>query len=483
HTFFNDKGFHNHCSHHRALFLATRHSSREVQADPMTLTRLRRMQKPMPPLAPEQITEANWTEHLGDEQYYPNYLAFFHRLISTPPPPSSPYAGRPTSAIPVLERYLFGGDGQMLVRAVSGAIHPLIHIGHGVEFRLVEHIAEGLAQCAVHEAKAAPLFPEEWPPCPPRPSQFQSTLSSAFSSLRLTSPFPTSASYFGSQPIASPSDSFAATAARLPRDKRFPRVGLSGFTILSRILHDEALAPGRACTLDDFPKLDATLRNRASRIVQWCEEWRFSDERAADWEECVEKCEELWWMATVIYSAATRPGYKDIKLDFFLMHGLTSIMFLPSLLEVISPHLRPYLLTSHFRILVAYWVSRGRPDLYVAETLMAATPYPRAPPADAFEDDGSNPWMRVLASAVDHDDEHATKVVRSLYYAATHFGTSEKGIFTSSLPGTELMDGSIFIRAAGLTLASVGWEHEGASGNPGTWDRSALGFPSTWDDS
>lgn len=100
----------------------------------------------------------------------------------------------------------------------------------------------------------------------------------------------------------------------------------------------EALAPGRACTLDDFPKLDATLRNRASRIVQWCEEWRFSDERAAEWEdaegpsaakakrqggtpsweECVEKCEELWWMATVIYSAATRPGYKDIKLDFFL---------------------------------------------------------------------------------------------------------------------------------------------------------------------
>lgn len=201
------------------------------------------------------------------------------------------------------------------------------------------------------------------------------------------------------------------------------------------------------------------------------------------------------------------------------MHGLTSIMFLPSLLEVISPHLRPYLLTSHFRILVAYWVSRGRPDLYVAETLMAATPYPRAPPvssppsktavrraldenrhnkghdpedphsssggssssqnvanygfvespatpkaqhaqpfpapgeADAFEDDGSNPWMRVLASAVDHDDEHATKVVRSLYYAATHFGTSEKGIFTSSLPGTELMDGSIFIRGASFLVS------------------------------
>lgn len=42
------------------------------------------------------------------------------------------------------------------------------------------------------------------------------------------------------------------------------------------------------------------------------------------------------------------------------MHGVTSALFLPPLLEVISPHLRPYLLTSHFRVMVAYWISRGR---------------------------------------------------------------------------------------------------------------------------
>ncbi|GAA5857301.1 hypothetical protein JCM9279_005126 [Rhodotorula babjevae] len=566
HTFFNDKGFHNHCSHHLL-------ASYSLGASPALLEDIYKLHhetafKPMPPLAPEQITEANWTQHLGDEQYYPNYLAFFHRLIAPLPPASSAYAGRKSSAIPVLERFLFGGDGQMLARAVSGAIHPLIHIGHGLEFGLDAHVAEGLAQCAVHQAKAAPLFPEEWPPCPPRPSQLQSTLSSAFLSLGFTSSIPSTSvyTYFGGQNVASPRISFAATAAALPRDKRFPRVGLSGFTILSRILHDEALAPGRACTLDDFPKLDAVLRNRASRVVQWCEEWRFSNERVAEWEdaeapsgtkpkltgvtpewaECVEKCEELWWMATVIYAASSRPGYKDVKLDFFLMHGLTSILFLPPLLEAISPHLRPYLLTSHFRILVAYWVSRGRPDLHVADTLMAATAFPRPPPVSAppattavrraldenrhnkghdpedpsstgadggvespatpkamhaqpfpvpsdgdvdssrsqlDEDDGSNPWMRVLASAVDHDDEHATKVVRSLYYAAQHFGASQKGMFTSSLPGSELMDGSIFIRAAGLTLASVGWAHEGVPGAPGSWDRSSLGFPSTWDDS
>ena len=37
--------------------------------------------------------------------------------------------------------------------------------------------------------------------------------------------------------------------------------------------------------------------------------------------------------------------------------------------------------------------------------------------------------------------------------------------------------------AAGLTLASVGWAHEGVPGAPGSWDRSSLGFPSTWEDS
>ncbi|BGP25600.1 hypothetical protein Rt10032_c06g2983 [Rhodotorula toruloides] len=610
HTFFNDKGFHNHCSHHLL-------AAYSLGASPALLEDILKLHhatafKPMPPMAPVEIDEMNWTEHLGDERYYPNYLNFFHRLISTPPAPNSPHYGRhASSAVPVIEQYLLGGEGQMLVRAVSGAIHPLIHIGHGVEFGLDEHVAEGLAMCAVHDARVASLFPEEWPPRLPKPSQLQSTLSSAISSLRFAAngllsnghsstsapssapgPASTAPSTFStSLPPASPSDSFARTAASLPRDRRYPREGLSGFTILARILHDDALAPGNAGQLSDMPKLDAVLRNRAGRIVQWCEEWKFSTEKSAGWEdaepserrkraargmrgipswdECVEKCEELFWMATVVYAAATRPGYRDIKLDFFDMHGLTSVLFLPPLLEAVSPHLRPYLLVSHFRILIAYWISRGRPELYITETLMAASAYPRPPDstlssprprktavrraldealvdrhssqhdphesrptspmsgaskqnilnegyvespltpkasddhslsaangfhgsaaeeeyedgADERVDEAANPWMKALASAVDHHDEHVTKVVRSLFFAATHFGHSEKGMFTSSLPGTEAMDGTIFIRAAGLTLDSMGWAHEGDPGHPGSWDRSALGYPSTWDDS
>lgn len=194
------------------------------------------------------------------------------------------------------------------------------------------------------------------------------------------------------------------------------------------------------------------------------------------------------------------------------MHGLTSVLFLPSMLEVLSPHLRPYLLMSHFRLLVAYWVSRGRPDLYISEGLMMATATP-SPPASApaphgrgtesavrralekaraeggggggggsegdsgsarfdktppspvvagGDDEGDacvNPWMKVLQSAVDHDDEHVTKVVRSLYWAATQFGASPKGMFTSSLPGTEDMDGTIFIRGEFPVRSSFSLAH------------------------
>ncbi|GAA5989516.1 hypothetical protein JCM11641_005558 [Rhodosporidiobolus odoratus] len=255
------------------------------------------------------------------------------------------------------------------------------------------------------------------------------------------------------------------------------------------------------------------------------------------------------------------------------MHTPTSLIFLPPLLQSLSPHLRPYLLISHFRTTLGYWVSRGRPPLFIAETLMAATARPTPPPGfqggrvegtavrrareekmkekrseerqeegeggegqaaqdamnDGFvespltpkavdglplpsaehgeggsevlreleegdgkgcaartetgRDEGSNAWMTVLRSAVDSGDEHVTKVIRSLFFAATHFGSSPKGMWQSSLRGTSELDGSVFIRAAGITLSSMGWQHEGDSGNPGEWDRSGLGFPESWSDS
>ncbi|KAK4050589.1 hypothetical protein OIV83_003315 [Microbotryomycetes sp. JL201] len=502
--------------------------------------------KPMLPMQPIVITEHNWQTYLGDERLYPNFLTFFSRLINAKPLPPSPYAGRSNSLVPVLEKYLLGGYGEMLTRAVSGAIHGLINIGFGIEFGIPSIVAEGLAQSAITSPRAAPLFPSVWPPHARQPSQLQSTLQSAFSSLRFGSSSlkKVSAPLLGSLPTASPSESFAKTAARLDRSRRIPRNGLSGFTILDRMLNDPDLAPGRAGHLDDFPKLDGVLARQGERIVRWCEEWKFEaqggkaewdedgerDEekqrqnanylvtgsKVPSWTEIVEKTEELFWMATVIFAA---------------MHGLTSVLFLPPILEVISPHLRPYLLHSHFRVLVAYWISRGRPELHIHDTLMAASANPRPPhfsaraqtavgvhlmhvvaegqaesasaplespktpqvdknghllgPLDPSDENSQrpsqeNPWPRILASAADHPDDHLCKVVRSLAFAAMHFGHSSEGIFQSALPGTDVMDGSIFSRAAGLVMQTMGWCHEGEA--CGKWDRSCLGYDEAWDD-
>ena len=64
----------------------------------------------------------------------------------------------------------------------------------------------------------------------------------------------------------------------------------------------------------------------------------------------------------------------------------------------------------------------------------------------------ANPWSAIIASACDHPDVHLVKVIRTLCLAASLFGHSPPGYMKSSLEGTDIMDGSIFIRAAGMTL-------------------------------
>lgn len=55
----------------------------------------------------------------------------------------------------VLNEHLFSGDEHaedLLVRTYAGFLHPLIHLGFGVEFEQPAIIAEALAQAAAHNA-------------------------------------------------------------------------------------------------------------------------------------------------------------------------------------------------------------------------------------------------------------------------------------------------------------------------------------------
>jgi hypothetical protein len=80
--------------------------------------------------------------YLGKEQYYHDFLVFFQKEIE-----KKSWKG-------VLNEYLFARDERaddLLARSYAGFLHPIIHIGFGVEFQQPAIIAEGLAQACVHD--------------------------------------------------------------------------------------------------------------------------------------------------------------------------------------------------------------------------------------------------------------------------------------------------------------------------------------------
>jgi len=76
-------------------------------------------------------------------------------------------------------------------------------------------------------------------------------------------------------------------------------------------------------------------------------------------------------------------------------------------------------------------------------------------------------WTAVIASAADHPDGLVARVVRALAFAGSLYGHTPAGQYRCALAGTESMDGSIFVRTAGLVLDSLGWRREGDE--PGRW--------------
>jgi len=95
--------------------------------------------------SPGSISDGNFADHLGDARYYQAYLEFFsNKLVAN-------------GVDKTLEDYLYSKnanfndradvDGsrqpEMFSRFMSGLMHPLIHVGYGLEFDLLGILAEG----------------------------------------------------------------------------------------------------------------------------------------------------------------------------------------------------------------------------------------------------------------------------------------------------------------------------------------------------
>ena len=154
HIFFNPNGLHNHIAHH----LLTIYS---LGATPSQIRHAydinKDSQRPMAPVneaTVEAISDpSKFQSYLGDEKYFHDWEAFFQREMDTTP---SGWQG-------VLQKHLLSRTPNaeaLFIRMYGGFLHPLIHLGFGVEFSQPAIIVEALAQAAVHKGWIGPYLLE-----------------------------------------------------------------------------------------------------------------------------------------------------------------------------------------------------------------------------------------------------------------------------------------------------------------------------------
>ena len=243
---------------------------------------------------------------------------------------------------------------------------------------------------------------------------------------------------------------------------------------------------------------DALKEGREEEIKRICSQLYIAEHRGdAEFEE---KVEEFIWSSTLLLFGTGKEGRKP-RLDFFLMHLLTSSFFLKAYFRALkSPTHKTALLHAYLPMIPLVMLIRGRPSIK-PDLLMSYTDSPRPPTLSTSHnpdksaignpenDEEYNPWPETLQSVLYAPDSHVLKTMRALVYGAQQYGNVAPGgaigafrcdmeAKTETLPGSSRMDGSIFVRSAGVLMNSLGWVTYGQPAKD--WDRSALGWDEAW---
>ncbi|TCD67715.1 hypothetical protein EIP91_012012 [Steccherinum ochraceum] len=470
HIFFNDRHFHNHSTHHMLAIYALGAGPKLIKA---AYASHEAYQRPAVS-APSPITKENWKEHLGDEAYYQSYLTFFSDLLLKDGPSA------------VFQQYVFSKDANfvpangkserpnMYNRLLGGLVHPMIHAGYGAEFGQMGMWAEGLSEACVEQPQPTALIPDSF-----------------FEELFASTPS-----------IVSRLASIALSSSDKPRTQGKSTHALS---ILGRVASDPQFSPAAIGLTPEsgFGGLAQVVKAVGPVLHKFLEEWTVGSTQA----ELDEKISELMWMNTVVYAVGgfgarkyASNQSKEFNSDFLLMHLVTSVLFVPSLASYLPHATAAFFVRTYFITSLALYIMRGRPALPVAEFFATTTskPAPRGPQPtpstevftrglDTPESKANwlaggahtittpNPWLPLIQSTMVHPDEHLCKLQRALMHFATLFGTVRKGAFArvaEGLEGAEELDGTLFVRAAGLTANRLGWVREGEAHQQ--WDFSGF---------
>ena len=162
------------------------------------------------------------------------------------------------------------------------------------------------------------------------------------------------------------------------------------------------------------------------------------------------------------------------------MHIVTSSVFNHSFVKVLTPASQSVLLRTWLSVIIAVWISRGRPAINIKNFYDCTPPHPQpptlftvTPDAEAVDPNNlnPNPWISIVQTTLQHPNEHFPKFQRTLALYAAWYDTTEQGNWKATengLEGIELLDGTLFVRVAYLTANRLGWVREGQP--KGEWD-------------
>ena len=163
---------------------------------------------------------------------------------------------------------------------------------------------------------------------------------------------------------------------------------------------------------------------------------------------------------------------------------VTSSIFLPSFIAYLTPSSQELLLRGYFFVSLAWWVARGRPALNITKFFSGTNPKPSPALSDKVpkphqsavaSSNVPNPWLPLIANSVIHPSDHHAKLQRALAHYGTLYGKREarsQDFMGTELEGAEELDGSLFVRVAGLTDERLGRVIDGEEDRE--WDRTGF---------
>ncbi|KAJ8071539.1 hypothetical protein OCU04_001854 [Sclerotinia nivalis] len=297
HIFFNAEGSHNHIVHHLLTLYGLGAPASVIERHyKHNASYQRPFVLPGNQAPVDMSTPDNFNNHLGKEDYYRDFLVFWQQEIES------------KGWKDVLKEHVFAGNAKaddMLGRMFAGFLHPIIHLGFGIEFNQPAIIAEALAQASVHDDWITKYLLD-------------------------------------------------VEKNAQPGNKTIPQ-------LLDEIRADKKLST--AAEWSDGNKIrDGILARAPDEMVKYASQWTVGKG------ELEAKTAQMMNSAVYFTVAAQRPP-KQVKFDFYNMHCVTSSTFFTSFnkQDFLSEAQKTRLLEWKGRVDLAMYTSRRSPQLLLEE--------------------------------------------------------------------------------------------------------------------